>query len=112
MAAPNLLTSSPNDATIDLSTIALPVSFWQRPFVQNVMPLCTSMLLHAAVIIIGIATYRVVTRITIPMVDQITIGVVEVTAVERGGTLHPGPLNDASSQFLQPDFPEDRKSVV
>src|SRR4051812_30405044 len=35
-------------------------SFWQRPFVQDVLPLVTSLLLHGALIALGIITYRAV----------------------------------------------------
>ena len=39
-----------------------PLSFWQQPFVQNVVPLLTSLAIHVSLILIGIFTIKAVVQ--------------------------------------------------
>jgi hypothetical protein len=111
MSAPEIRSSAADEATIDEPvTIEVPVSFWQRPFAQNVVPLCTSLALHAGVIVMGIATYQVVTRIQARTVDQKVAAATEIMAASTDlESLHPGPKGDPKRKFLQdldPDVTE------
>jgi len=40
------------------------VTFWQRPFVQDILPFLTSLLLHLTLIVLGILTYKAVVVMT------------------------------------------------
>jgi hypothetical protein len=94
MSAPQIRTAPANEATIDEQpTDATPLSIWQRPFMQNVLPLGTSILLHAAVVIAGIATYQVVQRINVPSRDLPFVATSAfIDPADTAATLHPGPL--------------------
>jgi hypothetical protein len=39
-------------------------TFWQRPFVQDILPFLTSLLLHLGVIVLGVLTYKAVVVMT------------------------------------------------
>ncbi|HYE17280.1 MAG TPA: hypothetical protein VEA69_02490 [Tepidisphaeraceae bacterium] len=43
---------------------AEPASFWQRPFVQNVLPLITSLAIHLAIVGVGILTYKAIRAVS------------------------------------------------
>lgn len=53
-------------------TTAIPSTFWQRPFVQDILPFLTSLVLHLGIIALGVLTYKaikvVVTRSEPPAV--------------------------------------------
>lgn len=40
-----------------------PQGFWQQPWVQNVMPFVTSLTIHAAILIFGYLTFRVIDQV-------------------------------------------------
>lgn len=103
MSAPEIRSLTADEATIDEpATIEVPVSFWQRSFVQNVVPICASLALHAGVIVTGIATYQVVTRIQAKTVDQTVAAATEILSPSADlASLHPGPKGDPTSRFLQ-----------
>src|SRR5258708_550463 len=48
-------------------------SFWQQQWVQNVLPLATSLALHLSLIIIGFATYKTVQKVVQVVREQIII---------------------------------------
>jgi len=49
-----------------------PAEFWQHRWVQNVLPLATSLIVHLSILAIGIALYRVVTQVKpAPRMQQI-----------------------------------------
>ena len=107
---PLSLDFSPAAATIELSV-------WQHPFVQNILPFLTSLMLHAAVIVIGLLTMKVyVVATSSPARDQIIIPDAEMVADgSPGGLEHPGlggdPTRDAA-QSLVPDVPKDSKGIA
>ncbi|HSI36295.1 MAG TPA: VWA domain-containing protein [Tepidisphaeraceae bacterium] len=43
---------------------AEPESFWQRPFVQNVLPLITSLAIHLAIVGVGVLTYKAIRAVS------------------------------------------------
>lgn len=44
-------------------------NFWQSPTVQNVLPFVTSLTMHAAIICIGLLTYKAITLVAAPPAD-------------------------------------------
>lgn len=66
-------------------------TIWQHPFVQNVLPFVTSFLLHAGIIILGIATAKAVQTVTQVVKEQIIIpDATIVEGAEVGGVPNPG----------------------
>jgi hypothetical protein len=87
------------------------VSFWRQPWVQNVLPLATSLILHLSLIVIGYATYKTVQKVVQVVREQIIIP--EATLAETGppgGIQHPGlgsdPTRDAAQDLVK-DTPQD-----
>jgi hypothetical protein len=80
-----------------------PVGFFNQPWVQNVLPLATSLGLHIGVILVGILGYQVAKEITNPNKDQVIIP--EAKSIEKnaipGGIPHPGLNNDATRDAAQ-----------
>ena len=103
MVAPEIRLVSADESTIDEPSNEVAVSFWQRPFVQNVVPLCTSLALHAGVVIAGIATYHVVKALRPPTVEQTTVAAMEVmdTGVDQLVPLRRGAVADSSRDVEQ-----------
>lgn len=67
------------------------LSFWQQPFVQNVLPFVTSVLIHAGIILIGFGTYKVVQQVTAVVREQVIIpDATIVEGAEVGGVPNPG----------------------
>ncbi len=58
------------------------ISFWQHPFVQNVLPFLTSLVLHAGLVVMGIVGYKAATTIVAVVKEQIIIP--DAAIVENG----------------------------
>ncbi|MCY2952852.1 MAG: hypothetical protein NTU53_12890 [Planctomycetota bacterium] len=109
----------PDPLSLDFTSeaAAIELSVWQHPFVQNVLPFLTSLILHVAVIVMGLLTMKVVqVVVTNPARDQIIIPDAEMVADgPPGGLEHPGlggdPTRDAA-QNLVPDVPKDSKGIA
>lgn len=52
------------EQTQSAEPLATPITFWQRPFVQDILPFLTSLMLHMGLIALGILTYKAVVVIT------------------------------------------------
>ncbi len=66
-------------------------TFWQHPFVLNVLPFVTSVLLHVGVLLVGFATYQTVRTVTTIIREQIIIpDATIVEGAEVGGVPNPG----------------------
>src|SRR2546423_10092375 len=111
----------PRDAKLGPATDAQPApvdyyqpqqtSFWRQQWVQDVLPLATSLALHVALIIIGCATYKTVQKVVQVVKEQIIIP--ESTMADSGppgGIQHPGvgsdPTRDAAQDLIK-DTPQD-----
>jgi hypothetical protein len=86
--------------------------FFNQAWVQNVLPLATSLVLHVGIIILGIALYKAVEQVANPNKDQVIIP--ESKAMEKnampGGIEHPGLNNDKTrdaAQDMIKNSPED-----
>jgi hypothetical protein len=97
--------------------VVVELSIWQHPFVQNVLPFLTSLLLHATIIVVGLLTLRVYqTVVNNPNREQIIIpDAAIVTDGTPGGIPHPGlggdPTKDAA-QALDPDVPKESRGLT
>ena len=83
---------------------AVQLSFWQHPFVQNVMPLLTSLVLHAAIIVIAVTSYKVVQAVKAIVKDQVNVAESTVNEGPEGGIPHPGLGGDTTRDAAQDKF--------
>ena len=90
------------------------IPFAQQKWVQNVLPLATSLAFHVGLIVIGIATYKAVAKVVSVVKEQIIIP--ESTLADNGppgGITHPGLGNDPTrdaAQDLEKNTPQDSQS--
>lgn len=102
---------SPLPARIAGDEQPLHPGFWQHRFAQNVLPFLTSLILHLAIVIVGLATYGVVRHLSTPRVlarlqETPAVGGYEI------GTVTQLPIgtrgeNHKSIQTDLPDVPAD-----
>jgi hypothetical protein len=80
-----------------------PVGFLNQPWVQNILPLATSLGLHVGLITLGILGYQVAKQIANPNKDQVIIP--EAKSIDKnaipGGIPHPGVNNDITRDAAQ-----------
>ncbi len=85
---------------------AVTISFWQHPFVQNVLPFLTSFALHAGVILIIVLAYETVVVIKQVVKDQIIIpDATIIEGAEVGGIPNPGLGGDPNREARQDKDP-------
>src|SRR5689334_15194235 len=91
-------------------------SFWQQPFVQNVLPFITSLVLHIGLIVFGYMMLKVGQAVVVALrQEQIIVPEAEMVANgPEGGIPHPGlggdPTRDAAQDKF-PDVPKDSKGL-
>jgi hypothetical protein len=89
--------------------------FWRQPWVQNVLPLVTSLMFHVAIITIGILTYKAVQQVVKKVEEQIIIPESTLSETTPGGIPHPGlggdPTRDAA-QDLDKTVPPDSTGLA
>ena len=107
-AAPGQFAAGGAEASAETAAV---ISFWQRPFCQNILPFLTSLILHLGLITIGLLTYKVVEAVVNPRVEQVIIPEAQmVTNGPEGGIPHPGLGGDPTRDTKQdqiPDVPRD-----
>ena len=86
----------------------VPLSFWQQPWVQNVLPFVTSLALHAAIVILGLTVYKVVETVSNQAAVQEQVTVPEATAEGDvpGGVENPGIGGDPTRAAAQDEYPD------
>lgn len=86
---------------------AVQLSFWQHPFVVNILPFLTSLSLHLAIIIFGWLSYKVIEKVALKVRNQVIIPE-SVIAPEgqEGGVPHPGLGGDPTRDAAQDKFPD------
>src|SRR5947209_6712245 len=97
--------ASGDGPTIDEASgaAAVHLSIWQHPFVQNIVPLLSSLLLHGGIILFAILTYKVVKIVSHPTVDQVVIpdpGIAEKKNNELAAVLQGGSTGDAATDGI------------
>ena len=91
-------TPGENDETV-------PQSFWQIPFVQDILPFITSLLLHIGLIALGILTYKAAQVMVQASKEPVIIP--DATIIENaevGGIPHPGLGGDETRDAAQDQF--------
>src|SRR5207247_11449211 len=86
-----------------------PLSFWQQPWVQDVLPLVTSLALHAAVVIMGVLAYKTVKMVADarPLEEQIIVPSSDlVEDAVPGGVQNVGLGGDPTRPPAQDEYPE------
>jgi hypothetical protein len=86
---------------------AVPQSFWQIPFVQDILPFITSLLLHIGLIALGILTYKAAQVMVAASKEPVIIP--DATIIENaevGGIPHPGLGGDETRDAAQDQFKE------
>jgi hypothetical protein len=81
------------------------IGFWQKPAMVNAVSFGTSLLIHVAVIVVGIATAEAVRQIATVVKEQIIIP--DATIVENapvGGIPNPGLGGDPTREAAQDQF--------
>ena len=76
---------------------------WTRPWVQNVLPLATSLGLHVVLIVLGIALFKAVADVATPVRQQAIIPETKSVILNKppGGTLNPGGIGDPTRSSIQ-----------
>src|SRR5438045_2216486 len=93
------------------------VSFWQQPFVQNVLPFLTSLVLHIGLLVFAFMVLKVVQAVVVALrQEQIIVPEAQMVAAgPEGGIPHPGlggdPTRDAAQDKF-PDVPKDSKGLA
>lgn len=98
--------------TIDELPEAHPrLSFWHHPWVQNVLPFATSVVVHASVLLIGYAAIQTIPKVVEVVREQIIIPDAQIIeGAEVGGVPNPGLGDDpnrAAAQDQFQDVPDD-----
>ena len=77
--------------------------FWAQPWVQNVLPLATSLALHIGIIVLGIALYKAVEEVASPAKQQVIIPETKNVGPNKmpGGIPHPGDGGDKTRDAAQ-----------
>ncbi len=83
---------------------AVPISFWQKPFVQEVMPFLTSLMLHVGLIALAFLTLKAVQAVIKVQQEQVVIPSSDIDTGDIGGIPHPGLGSDASRDAAQDKF--------
>ena len=115
MIPPGIAVALPEPGRLDGSSdVQAPqprVSFWQHRWAQNVIPLLTSLAIHASLIGLGFLTYQAVTQF-VPVVREELIVPDSTFAPDGtpGGAINPGMGNDPNRSVAQDkiqDAPND-----
>lgn len=81
-----------------------PHGFWQNPWVQQVLPFATSLLIHLSIVLVGWMAFRSIEKIsTVAFEEQITIPDAGFTEGEVGGIPNPGLGEDPTRPAAQDD---------
>jgi hypothetical protein len=82
-----------------------PQSFWQIPFVQDILPFITSLLLHIGLIALGILTYKAAQVMVSASKEPVIIpDATIIEGAEVGGIPHPGLGGDETRDAAQDQF--------
>ena len=84
-----------------------PLSIWQHPFVQNVLPFLSSLLLHVTILL---AAFLIIPKAVEGLKramrqEQVMVPTADVTDGPDGGIPHPGLEGDANRAAAQDKFP-------
>src|SRR5262245_7148329 len=87
-----------------------PLTFWQQPFVQNVLPLLTSLALHLAIILIGVMTFKAYVASKTVQEEQVIVPDAAIVEGDVGGIPNPGLGGDPNRPAASDLVPENTRS--
>src|SRR5436190_22999413 len=76
-------------------------TFWQNPIVQDVVPFLSSLMIHALVIVLAVATYQGYKQFVKVEKEQEIIPDSEITDGQIGGIPNPGLGDDPNTRATQ-----------
>src|SRR5436190_997722 len=87
------------------------LSFWQEPWVQNGLPIVTSLAVHLGLILLGVLRFKAYQQPRTISYEQVIVPDATIVAGDVGGIPNPGleltdPFNRAASDLV----PESSKS--
>ncbi|HEY2587311.1 MAG TPA: VWA domain-containing protein, partial [Tepidisphaeraceae bacterium] len=88
--------------------LAVPLSFWQLPWVQNILPFATSVMIHLSILIIGIVFFYGVKYVQKQIQHQEEVVIPDASMIENGppgGIPNQGLGNDPNRQAFQDKDP-------
>jgi len=94
-------------APAEASELTAPVTFWQQPMVQNVLPFVTSLAVHLGIILVGFLTfagYQAAKQIVEEQIIVPEAAIVE--GAEVGGIPTPGLGGDPTRAAAQDEIPD------
>ena len=86
------------------------LTFWQQPFVQNVLPLMTSLALHLGILLLGLLTYKAYTVSRIVSEEQVIVPDAAIVEGDVGGIPNPGLDGDPTRPAASDLVPENTRS--
>src|SRR5947199_601425 len=88
-----------------------PLGFWQQPFVQDVLPLLTSLAVHLAILLIGIFTIKAVVEARgVAQQEQVIVPDAAIVGGDAGGIPNPGIDGDPNRPAASDLVPENTRS--
>lgn len=96
------------NAAPETHEMAVPLSFWQLPWVQNILPFATSVMVHVAILIIGVVFFYGVQYVTKKIAHQEEVIVPDASMIDNGppgGVPNQGLGNDPQRQAFQDKDP-------
>jgi hypothetical protein len=114
--SPNLGTSGQDQSAEEPTEPKPQIDFWRKPWVQNVLPLGTSLALHLGILLIGFLTYQAATKLVETVKQQVIIpDSVLATDGQAGGIPNPGlggDPNRAAEQDTVQDTPANSTGLA
>jgi hypothetical protein len=87
--------------------IAPPLTFWQQPMVQNVLPFVTSLAVHVGIILVGFLTFAGYQAARQVVEEQIIVPEAAIVeGAEVGGIPNPGLGGDPTRAAAQDEIPD------
>src|SRR2546423_579417 len=102
--------SNPSTQLDEQSDLQPQVSLWQEPWVQNGMPIVTSLLIHAALILLGVLTFKAYQQVRTVSQEQVIVPDAAIVAGDVGGIPNPGLGGDPDRPAASDLVPENTQS--
>lgn len=98
------------DPALDDEHVEPEVSFWQEPWVQNALPIVTSLLIHASLILLGLLTYQAIQQARTVTQEQVIVPDAAIVEGDVGGIPNPGLDGDPNRPAASDLVPENTQS--
>lgn len=97
------------DPAVEMSpAIVVPLNFWQQSWVQNLLPLCTSLAVHIGIVVVALVFFKTVETVYKQVVQEqiIVPDATLVEGTEPGGIPNPGLGGDPNREAAQDKYPD------